>query len=126
MATKYYSGNPTTGKEMDGYVFVFEAVDVAAGSWYGVYLTDDPGEQAALDKLTGMGQIKNISTEQYEDATKKKAERQSLQPHLKGVSEQQVVGHVEEAPNQSIEDEDDVLEVKQVAKPKTKRKPKKG
>jgi hypothetical protein len=126
MATKYYSGNPTTGKEMDGYVFVFEAVDISAGSWYGVYQTDDSGEQAALDKLVGIGQIKNISTDQYEDATKKKAERQSLQPHLKGVSEQQVVDHAEEAPSQSIEDEDDVLEVKQVAKPKTKRKSKKG
>lgn len=126
MATKFYSGNPTTGKEMDGYTFVFEAVDVSAGSWYGVYQTDDTGEQAALDKLVGMGQIKSISAEQYEDATKKKSERQSLSPHLKGVSEQQGAAHAEEAPSQSIEDEDDVLEVKQVAKPKAKRKSKKG
>ena len=30
---------------MDGYTFVFEAVDVIAGNWMGVYKAEDEGEQ---------------------------------------------------------------------------------
>jgi len=126
MATKFYSGNASSGKVMDGYVFTFEAVDITSGSWYGVYKTDDISEQAALDKLVSKGQVSSLTKQQYDDCTKKKLERQSLSPQLKGVSEQQVVDRVEDqAPKQSIEDEDDVLEVKQVAKPKSRKSKKK-
>tara|TARA_R110000751_G_scaffold121591_2_gene222124 strand:- start:53 stop:418 length:366 start_codon:yes stop_codon:yes gene_type:complete len=119
MAAKYFSGNATAGKVVDGYTFVFEAVDVSAGSWYGVFTTEDAGEQAALMSLAAKGQIKELTEEQYEDSTKKKAERQSLSPHLRGVSETQGVDHVAAtAPKVSVEDEDDILEVKQVAKTK--------
>lgn len=122
MAVKYFSGNANSGKEMDGYTFVFEAVDVSAGSWYGAYQTADPGEQAALMKLAAKGQVKELTAEQYEDCTKKKVERQSSSPHLRGVSETQGVDHVAAtAPKVSVEDEDDILEVKQVAKPKRKK-----
>ena len=122
MAAKYFSGNANSGKEVDGYTFVFEAVDVSAGSWYGVFKTDDPGEQTALMKLAAKGQVKELTAEQYEDCTKKKAERQSSSPHLKGVSETQGVDHAEATvPKAAVEDEEDVLEVKQVAKPKRKK-----
>jgi len=122
MGAKYFSGNATSGKEVDGYTFVFEAVDVSAGSWYGVFTTEDAGEQAALMSLAATGQVKELTKDQYEDATKKKAERQSLSPHLKGVSETQGVDHVAATvPKVSIEDEDDILEVKQVAKRKAKK-----
>ena len=125
MGAKYFSGNATTGKEIDGYTFVFEAVDVSAGSWYGVFTTEDASEQAVLMSLAAKGQIKELTKEQYEDCTKKKAERQSLSPHLRGGSETQAVDHVADtAPKESVEDEEDVLEVKQIAKPK--RKSKKG
>jgi|TARA_R100001463_G_scaffold19123_2_gene47236 hypothetical protein len=126
MATKFYSGNASSGKVMDGYVFTFEAVDITSGSWYGVYKTDDTSEQAALDKLVSKGQVSSLTKQQYDDCTKKKLERQSLSPQLKGVSEQQVVDRAEDqTPKQSIEDEDDVLEVKQVAKPKSRKSKKK-
>jgi len=122
MGAKYFSGNATSGKEVDGYTFVFEAVDVSAGSWYGVFTTEDAGEQAALMSLAAKVQVKELTKDQYEDATKKKAERQSLSPHLKGVSETQGVDHVAATvPKVSIEDEDDILEVKQVAKRKAKK-----
>lgn len=123
MGAKYFSGNATTGKEINGYTFIFEAVDVSAGSWYGVFTTEDAGEQAALMSLAAKGQVKELTEEQYEDATKKKAERQNLSPHLRGVSETQGVDHAEvTAPKVSVEDEEDILEVKQVAKPKQKSK----
>ena len=126
MATKFYSGNATSGKVMDGYVFTFEAVDITAGNWYGVYSTDDPSEQTALDKLVSKGQVSSLTKQQYDDCTKKKLERQNLSPQLKGVSDQQVADRVEgRTPKQSIEDEDDVLEVKQVAKPKSRKSKKK-
>jgi len=111
---------------MDGYVFTFEAVDITAGNWYGVYSTDDPSEQTALDKLVSKGQVSSLTKQQYDDCTKKKLERQNLSPQLKGVSDQQVADRVEgQTPKQSIEDEDDVLEVKQVAKPKSRKSKKK-
>ena len=72
MATKFYSGNASSGKVMDGYVFTFEAVDITSGSWYGVYKTDDTSEQAALDKLVSKGQVSSLTKQQYDDCTKKK------------------------------------------------------
>ena len=123
MAAKYYSGNPVVGHKMDGFTFAFESVSVRSGGWRGVYATESKEEQVALKKQESDGQIKEISEEAYGDFLKKKAERLSLSPNLSGVSEQQAVDRAEvQAPKESVEDEDDVLEVKQVAKPKKKRK----
>ncbi len=128
MGMKYFSGNASTGKEMDGYTFVFEAVDIAAGRWYGIFKTEDPGELAALKKLEAKGQVKELTEKQYEESTKKKAERQSLSPHLRGASEAQAVARAEETVPKElpVEDELDILEVKQVVKSKPKGKLKKG
>jgi len=125
MGAKYYSGSPVTGKQMDGFTFVFESISVRAGGWRGSYKTESKEEQAALAKLQDAGQIKEISEETYNDFQKKKAERVSLSPGLNAVSEQQAVDHAApQVPKESVEDEEDVLEVKQIAKPK--RKSKKG
>jgi len=122
MGAKYYSGSPVTGKQMDGYTFVFESISVSSGGWRGSYKTESKEEQAALKKLQDAGQIKEISEETYNDFQKKKAERVSLSPNLNAVSEQQAVDHAaQQVPKVSIEDEDDILEVKQVAKRKTKK-----
>ena len=122
MAAKYYSGSPVTGKQMDGFTFVFESISVSSGGWRGAYTTESKEEQAALSKLQDAGQIKEISEETYNDFQKKKAERVNLSPNLNAVSEQQAVDHVgQQVPKVSIEDEDDVLEVRQVAKPKRKK-----
>jgi hypothetical protein len=125
MGTKYYSGSPVTGKQMDGFSFVFESISVRSGGWRGAYTTESKEEQAALAKLQDAGQIKEISEETYNDFQKKKAERVGSSPNLNAVSEQQAVDHAApQVPKASVEDEEDILEVKQIAKPK--RKSKKG
>ena len=120
MAAKYYSGSPSTGKQMDGYTFVFESISVNSGGWRGSYKTESKEEQAALKKLQDVGQIKEISKETYEDFQKKKAARQAISPNLNAVSEQQAVDHADPpAPKESV---DDVLEVQQVEPPKQRSK----
>ena len=122
MAVKYYSGSPISGKEMDGFTFVFEAVDVVSGSWRGIYKTDEAAQLVALAKLASDGQIKEINQEVYDSFLKKKEARQRISPQMNAVSEQQGVGLAEaQAPKESIEDESDVLEVQQVAKPQGKK-----
>lgn len=123
MAAKYYCGSSTSGKSMDGYTFVFEAVDVIAGNWMGVYKAEDEGEQVALGKLASDGQIKEVPESTYNDLLKKKAERQQSSPNMSGVSEIQGAARAAEpAPKEQVEVEEDILEVKQVAKPKRKSK----
>ena len=123
MAVKYYSGSPVNGKKMDGFTFVFEGVDVVSGRWRGIFKTDAADEIAALGKLASDGLVKEISQETYEDFLKTKEARQRISPQMNAVSEQQGVGLAEaQAPKESIEDESDVLEVQQVAKPQKKKR----
>ena len=124
MAAKFYAGSPTTGKEMDGFTFVFEAIEAVSGTWLGAYTTEDAAEIAALAKLREAGQVKEISEEAYGDMLKKKAVRQRVSPQMSGASEQQGVG-LADAPKESVEDESEVLEVQQVAKPIRKKRGKK-
>ncbi|MAT10997.1 MAG: hypothetical protein CMM02_18355 [Rhodopirellula sp.] len=123
MAVKYYTGSPNGVKEMDGLSFAFEAIAPVSGTWIGAYKADKADEIAALDKLVSAGKAKETSEENYNDLIKKKADRMNLSPNMSGGSEAQGAARAEEAPKASpVEVEDDVLEVKQVAKPKRKSK----
>src|SRR5688572_17209634 len=52
MAKKYYEAlNSNRTIVAGGYSFNFEAVRLFAGTWLGVYATEDAGEQSALDAL---------------------------------------------------------------------------
>lgn len=57
-----------------GYEFVFESYDNFAGTWRGVYTTEDPGELVALEALTSdpASAIYEIDQGDYERASKKK------------------------------------------------------
>ena len=126
MAAKFYAGSPVSGKKMDGFTFVFEAIEAISGTWLGAYTTEDAAEIAALAKLREAGQVKEISEEAYGGMLKKKAVRQRISPQMSGASEQQGVGLAEgQAPKEAVEDEAEVLEVQQVAKPTGKKKGKK-
>ena len=72
MAAKYYAGSPMSGKQMDGFTFIFEAIEITGGSWRGVYKTESDSEVAALSKLEDDGQVKEISEETYNVFLKKK------------------------------------------------------
>jgi len=120
MAVKYYAGSPVSGKKMDGFTFVFEAIEAVSGAWQGVFKSEDNAEITALSKLKSEGAVKEISEETYNDLLKKKAVRQATSPNLSAVSEQQAVGHADPpAPKESV---DDVLEVQQVEPPKQRSK----
>jgi len=121
MAVKYYAGSPMSGKQMDGFTFVFEAIEVTGGSWRGVYKTESGGEIVALSKLADAGQVKEISEGTYNNFLKKKAVRQAISPNLNVASEQQAVGRADPpTPKESV---DDVIEVQQVEPPKRKLRP---
>jgi len=123
MAAKYYSGSPINGKKMDGFTFVFEGVDVVSGRWRGIFKTDEVAEITALDKLASDGLVKEIDQETYDYFLKKKEDRHTVTPYMNAASEQQDVGLVEgQAPKESVEDESEILEVQQVAKPIRKKK----
>ena len=123
MAVKYYTGSPNGAKKMDGFTFVFEAIAPVSGTWIGAYKAEDSDEIAALDKLVSEGKAKETSEENYNDLIKKKGERVNSSPSMSGVSEQQGAARAAEAPpKESVEVEEDVLEVKQVAAPKRKSK----
>jgi len=122
MAVKYYTGSPNGAKEMDGFSFVFEAIAPVSGTWIGAYKADKADEITALDKLVSAGKAKETSEENYNDLIKKKGERVNISPNMSGGSEAQGAARAEAAPKAAVEIEDDVLEVKQVAKPKRKSK----
>ena len=73
MAVKYYAGSPVSGKKMDGFTFVFEAIEAVSGTWQGVFKSEDIAEIAALSKLKSEGAVKEISEETYNDLLKKKS-----------------------------------------------------
>ena len=98
MAVKYYAGSPVSGKKMDGFTFVFEAIEAVSGTWQGVFKSEDIAEIAALSKLKSEGAVKEISEETYNDLLKKKAVRQAISPNLNAASEQQAVGHADALP----------------------------
>ena len=122
MAVKYYTGSPNGLKEMDGFSFAFEAIAPVSGTWIGAYKADKADEIVALDKLVTASKAKSISEEAYNDLIKKKADRMNLSPNMSAGSEAQGAARAEAAPKAAVEIEDDVLEVKQVAKPKRKSK----
>ena len=91
---------------------------MVSGRWRGIFKTDEVAEIAALDKLTSDGLVKEIDQETYDYFLKKKEARHKVTPHMNAASEQQGVGLAEDqAPKESVEDESEVLEVQQVAKP---------
>ena len=70
----YEADNSNRRIRSQGMDFPFNNYDIVAGSWRGVYVSEDPAEIAALDALTAdpRNAVKEIPESEYEAKAKKK------------------------------------------------------
>lgn len=82
----FYAENCSRTFESQGYHFQFEPYAQLGGTWRGTYVATDEGEQIALTALAGNASsgVKEITPEDYEARTKKKAESLNVSSPSKG------------------------------------------
>lgn len=72
---KYYIKQGNTeglATQAGDYSIKFENAAFIAGSWWGIFATDDPKVGDALDKIVGSKGVMSVSKEEFESIAKKK------------------------------------------------------